>query len=49
MELIIKMLLGFLDIYFLIGVLFGLYSILKGAIKIDPLMTDTKKWVKVAM
>ena len=47
MELAIKIFLGFLALYFLIGVLFGLYFVFAGATKIDPLMQDTKKKVRL--
>ncbi len=46
MELIINVFLSILGIYFAIGFLFGLYFIIKGATKIDPLMQDTKKKVR---
>ncbi|GAA4885813.1 hypothetical protein GCM10023311_05780 [Flaviramulus aquimarinus] len=46
MELIINIFLGILGIYFIIGLLFALYFIIKGATKIDPLMQDTKKRVR---
>ena len=43
---LITIFLSFLGIYFGIGFLFGLYFIFKGALKIDPLMADTKKKVR---
>ena len=43
---IITVFLTILGIYFAIGILFGLYFIIKGAPKIDPLMADTKKKVR---
>ena len=46
MLLIITVFLSFLGVYFGIGFLFGLYFIIKGAPKIDPLMADTKKKVR---
>ena len=46
MLLIITVFLSFLGVYFSIGFLFGLYFIIKGAPKIDPLMVDTKKKVR---
>ena len=49
MELIINIFLGILGIYFVIGILFGLYFIFKGATKIDPIMKDTKKRVRVLL
>lgn len=38
-----------LGIYFLIGLLFGLYFIFKGAAKIDPHMQNTKKKVRILL
>ncbi len=38
-----------LEIYFSIGLLFGLYFLFLGAEKIDPLMADTKKKVRVLL
>ena len=46
METTIIIFLSILAIYFFIGFLFGIYFILKGAIKIDPLMAETKKKVR---
>ena len=46
MIVVINIFLSFLGIYFGIGFLFGLYFIIKGAPKIDPLMADTKKKVR---
>ena len=46
MEIIIPIFLSLLGIYFLIGLLFGLYFLFKGDSKIDPLMADTKKKVR---
>ncbi len=43
---IINIFLTALGIYFLLGLLFGLYFVLAGAIKIDPLMQETKKKVR---
>ena len=43
---IINIFLILLGIYVLIGFLFGLYFLLKGATRIDPLMADTKKKVR---
>lgn len=42
----IKLFLAILGTYFLIGILFGLYFLVKGATKIDPLMQITKKKVR---
>ena len=44
--IIINIFLTVLGIYFLLGLLFGLYFLFKGATKIDPLMQDTKKKVR---
>jgi hypothetical protein len=49
MIIIINIFLIILAVYFTIGVLFGLYFIFKGATKIDPLMADTKKKVRVLL
>ncbi len=49
METIINIFLSILGVYFLIGLLFGLYFIIKGATRIDPLMQDTKKKVRVLL
>jgi hypothetical protein len=49
MEKIINIFLAVLGVYFLIGLLFGLYFLFKGATKIDPLMQDTKKKVRVLL
>ena len=43
---LINIFLTILGIYFAIGFLFGLYFIIKGAPKIDPLMLNTKKKVR---
>jgi len=42
----INIFLTILGVYFLIGLLFGIYFLIKGATKIDPLMTDSKKKVR---
>ena len=49
METIINIFLAILGIYFVIGFIFGLYFLFKGASKIDPLMQDTKKKVRVLL
>ncbi len=49
MEIIINTFLTSLGVYFAIGLLFGLYFLVKGATKIDPLMKDTKKKVRVLL
>jgi len=46
MEMFIIGFLTILGIYFLLGLLFGLYFLFKGATKIDPIMADTKKKVR---
>ncbi len=49
MVYIISIFLGILGTYFTIGLLFGLYFLFKGATRIDPLMQDTKKKVRVLL
>ena len=49
MEIIINIFLTSLGVYFLIGLLFGLYFLFKGATRIDPLMQNTKKKVRVLL
>ena len=49
MEVTIKIFLGILGTYFIIGFLFGLFFLFKGAVKIDPLMADTKKKVRLLL
>jgi len=46
---LINIILTFIGIYFAIGFLFGLYFIIKGAPKIDPLMFNTKRKVRVLL
>ena len=46
METIITIFLAGLGIYFLIGILFGLYFLFIGAARMDPLMAATKKKVR---
>ncbi len=46
MIVIINIFLIILGVYFLIGILFGLFFLFKSAIKIDPLMHNTKKKVR---
>ena len=36
-------------IYFGIGFLFGIYFLLKGAVKIDPLLANSKKRVRLLL
>jgi len=45
MEIVIHIVLAVLGIYFLIGLLFGLFFLVKAS-KIDPLMTHSKKKVR---
>ncbi|MFT4851113.1 MAG: putative membrane protein [Sediminicola sp.] len=45
----INILLTIMGIYFFIGLIFGLYFIFKGATKIDPLMQNTKKKVRILL
>lgn len=47
METIITIFLNVLALYFSIGILFGLYFLVLGATKIDPLMGNSKKGVRV--
>ena len=49
MEVTINIFLAVLSIYFIIGLLFGFYFLFKGATKIDPLMKDTKKKVRILL
>jgi len=43
---IINIFLTILGIYFLIGLLFGVYFLFKGATKMDPLLANSKKKVR---
>jgi len=45
----INIFLTLLALYFAIGLLFGLYFLFKGATKIDPLMQNTKKKVRILL
>ncbi len=49
MKLIITIFLIILGVYFALGLLFGLYFLFKGAPKIDPLMKETKKKVRLLL
>lgn len=49
MTIIIDIFLGILAIYFLIGFLSGLYFVFLGANKIDPLLKDSKKKVRILL
>jgi len=49
MLLIINIFLTILGVYFFVGFLFALYFIFKGAPKIDPIMLNTKKKVRVLL
>ncbi|MEH6535328.1 MAG: hypothetical protein V7719_02970 [Psychroserpens sp.] len=49
METVINVFLAVLGIYFAIGLLFGFYFLFIGATKIDPLMQDTKKKVRLLL
>lgn len=49
MEIIIDIFLTILGVYFAIGLLFGLYFLFKAATKIDPLLQNTKKKVRVLL
>ena len=46
---VINIFLSFLGIYFAIGFLFGIFFIIKGAPKIDPIMLNTKKKVRILL
>jgi len=46
---LINICLAILGIYFALGLLFGLYFLFLGATKIDPLMTDTKRKVRLLL
>lgn len=49
MEIVIKIFLGFLGIYVAFGILFGLYFLFLGANKIDPILANGKKGVRVLL
>ncbi len=49
MKTAINIFLTILAVYFTVGIFFGLYFLLKGATKIDPLMQDTKKKVRLLL
>lgn len=49
MELIINIFLGILAVYTILGLLFGLYFLFIGATKIDPLLADSKKGIRVLL
>jgi L-cystine uptake protein TcyP (sodium:dicarboxylate symporter family) len=49
MELIINIFLGILAAYAAFGLLFGLYFLFIGATKIDPLLADSKKGIRVLL
>jgi len=49
METAITIFLMLLALYVTIGVLFALYIVILGATKLDPLMKDTKKVVRVLL
>jgi hypothetical protein len=49
MIITINIFLTLLALYFAIGLLFGLYFLFKGATKIDPLMQNTKKKVRLLL
>ena len=49
METVIDIFLTVLGIYILAGILFGLYFIFGGAVKLDPLMGDSKKRVRLLL
>ncbi len=45
MEVVIDLFLGILGVYFLIGLLVGIYFLIKAS-RIDPLMANSKKGVR---
>ena len=49
METVINIFMGVLAAYFGIGLLFGIYFIIKGAAKIDPLIRDSKFKVRLLL
>lgn len=49
MEAVITVFLTILALYFGIGLLFGLYFMFLGATKIDSVMTDSKKKVRLLL
>lgn len=49
MEVIINFFLSILGLYFAIGLLFGIYFLFIGATKIDPLLADSKKKVRLLL
>ena len=49
MKLVIDIFLGLLAFYAVFGLLFGLYFLFIGATKIDPLLADSKKGVRVLL
>ncbi|MDT0605445.1 hypothetical protein [Croceitalea rosinachiae] len=49
MESIIIIFLMVFTIYAIIGLLFGLYFVFVGAVKIDPLLKDSKKKVRLLL
>ncbi|MFD2587644.1 hypothetical protein ACFSQJ_11925 [Croceitalea marina] len=49
MQIIISIFLAVLGIYFSIGLLFGLYFVFAGAVKIDPLLKESKKKVRLLL
>lgn len=49
MESVIVVFLTALGTYFGLGLLFGLYFIFLGASKVDPLMADSKKKVRLLL
>lgn len=49
MEIIIDVFLILLGVYFALGILFGLYFLIKGASKIDPVLANSKKRVRILL
>jgi len=49
MEVVISIFIGFLGIYFALGLMFGIYFFVKGATRIDPLIADSKWTVRLLL
>ncbi len=49
MALIIDIFLTLLALYFSLGLLFGIFFLFKGATKIDPILANSKKKVRVLL
>ena len=49
MTLIIELFLYLLSLYLIFGVAFGVYFIIYGASKIDPILAETRKRVRILL